>query len=135
MTPRPLVEGGLRGPAQDRFPEGAKEAGRNLGLTGEATILINESVDDGGGAPKSSWVPGATVRARIDPLTSSSRTFRSLMGDAVTEETSHIVSFDAGTEIDTDNRIEMNGQTYAITAKLDRTDPLLERVGVKGVSS
>lgn len=133
MTPRGLVEGGLRGPAQDRFPEEAKESGRNLGLTGEATILKNEATDDGGGAPVNKWVPVETVRARIDPLTSSARSFRDLVGGQIKEETTHIVSFDAGTAVDTDNRVEIDGEVFAVTAKLERTDPLLERVGVKGV--
>lgn len=133
MTPRPPVEGGLRGPAQERFPEAARESGRNLGLTGEVTIFINESEDDGGGVETNKWVAGPTVRGRIDPVTSSSRSFRDLVGDAITEETTHIVSVDAGTAIDADNRVEIDGYTYAVTAKLKRTDPLLERVGVKGV--
>lgn len=131
MSPRAYARQGLPGPGQDRFPEDARETGRDLGLTGKATILKNEPIDDGGGALKSNWIGVETVRMRLDSIKTTMRGSQDLIADQIKEKGSHVASFDAGTDITPEHRLEVNGTIWIITVKLSQTDPLIERVGVR----
>lgn len=134
MSPRAYTPGtGLPGPGQEHFPEQARESGRDLGLTGEVVIMYDIGGDDGAGSVKSDWKDKETVRGRIDSITSSTRGMRDEFGDQIKEESTHIVSLDAGVDIDPANRIRINGSTWIVTAKIERTDPLIERVAVRGL--
>lgn len=131
MTRAPFAEQGRPGVGQTVFPEEAKELGRTLGLTQEIKILRNKTEDDGGGAPRSNWESLATTRGRIDPITSSTRGQQSEIADQVKEGSTHIVSLDPGVDISTSDRLEVDGDIWMITSKLERTDPLLTRVGAR----
>lgn len=133
MTPRAPVTQGRPGLGQEKFPEEAKELGRNLGLTQEITILRNTPEDDGGGAPRSNWAPLATVRGRIDPITSSTRGQREEIADQVKESSTHLATLDPGVDVTTNDRLEVDGVTWIITTKLARTDPLTTRLAVRGL--
>lgn len=131
MSPRAPVQSGIPGPGQDVFPEAAKESGRNLGLRDEATIYEDQATDDGGGSSKSKWVEVGTVRARLDSIATAKAT--GLIADQINEESTHIVSFDPETPVTTGSRIKIKEKMWAVTGKRDTSDPLIERVEVKGV--
>jgi head-tail adaptor len=129
--PRAAVRSGLPGIGQDIFPEAAKQSGRDIGLTGEATIFKNEPTDDGGGSLKDKWVEVEKIDARVDPLVAAKPI--GLVADQINEESTHIISLDAGADVSTSSRIEIDGKMWAVTGKRTRTDPMIERVEVKGV--
>jgi hypothetical protein len=131
--PRPLVRSGFPDAGQIIFPGQAKEAGRNMGLTGKAVLLEEGAIIDAGGAQKKEWNPVGEVRMRIDPVGQASKGVSMLIAESAKEETTHIASFDPGTDITTDHRIELDGKVWLVTTKMERTDPLIERVGVRGV--
>lgn len=131
MAPRALAEGGLRGPAQDRFPAAAKETGRNRGLTGSATVYKNEPVDDGGGASTPNWVILAQFRAGIDEISTVAPA--GLVAEQINEASTHIISFDPGVPVTTDHRVEIEGRMWTLTAKQDFTDALIDRFEAREV--
>lgn len=134
MSPRAYAGStGLPGPGQDRFPEQVKDAGRDMGLIGSVTIIHDVGGDDGAGSPKSQWTDKETVRGRIDTITSSTRGMRAEFGDKLTEESTHIVSVDAGVDINPSQRLRVDGKTWIVTTKMEQTDRLIERVAVRGL--
>jgi len=112
------------------FPEEAKESGQHIGLTGTAVILENEPTDDGGGSLEDNWIPKSEPRARIDPLVTAKA--QGLIADQIDEESTHIISLDATANVSTKSRIEINSKVWVVTGKRERTDPLIQRVEVKG---
>lgn len=137
MTPRPLSPGaGLRGPAQDVFPEGAKQHARDIGLEEEAAqILKPERKDDGGGDSTTKWVPdGKPVDGRIDIVGRSAGDSR-VVAEQVSESTTHIVTLEPSASISTDHRIEIEGKTWLITGENIRTDEPTVQVPVKELST
>lgn len=134
MTPRATVSGiGLPGVGQERFPQGAKDSGLDLGLMDEVTILEDAETDDGAGSVHSEWTDRETVRGRLDPITVSNRGMRDQIGDQLKEESTHVVTVDPGVDLTTANRVRINGQTWIVTAKLQHSNPLTERVAVRGL--
>lgn len=125
---------GLRGPGQDVFPEGAKEEARRRGLKKEAvTVFKNEQVEDKGGDWNSGWKAQAKkVRGRIDPVGGSSGR-QELFAEGIHESTTHIVTMDPGTEVDSKDRLEIEGIMWTITAEEIVSDPSSTKVQVKQV--
>lgn len=130
---RPLnYETGLRGPGQVRFPEDIKEWGRAMGLTSTAQLVTKSSTLDPGGAPKGGWAPsGPTFRARIDAIGNPGGS--DVQAGQIDEETSHIISCDASINVPTSARIRMDGKDWQVTEKPHTTEPLIQRIEVKGV--
>lgn len=132
MTPRAYAKPGLRGPGQDVFPEDAKQHGRDLGLTEDATILKNEATDDGGGSKVDNWiVQESEIPGRVDPLSTVKSS--GIVAGQVNEESTHVISLDPKATVSTKSRIEIDGKTWAVTAQRERTDELIIRVEAKGV--
>lgn len=122
--PRGFVHPGLRGPAQEIFPEEAKEYGRDMGLTEEAEVFKNEP-EDIGGAPEDNWVSIGKFRARIDR--ESVRPAAGEVADQTNESSVHVISFDPGVPVNTNCRVEIKGQMWYLTGKQDVSDPLIDR--------
>lgn len=125
MMPRPPVRGGLRGPAQDLFPEDAKEYARELGLEDEEsqiTLLKNEG-EKVGGVKEENWVPVAEgVRANIMNATSTVRNIRYPIAEQVSESATHIFHIDPVVEVTSDMRIQRGTVTWAVLAVAVRTE-------------
>lgn len=131
---RPLApKAGLPGPGQLKFPEQAKEIGRLLGLTGTAIVLDYTEQDDGGGAKEYSWDPRPPVRARKDTVGGARQA--ALVAETIDETTTHIITLDGDVPISTDNRIEMEGALWAITAERQVTDQMVTRVEARETPS
>jgi hypothetical protein len=127
VSPRPSYPGsGLKGPGQDIFPEQAKESGRRLGLVVGELQLLDYTPTNEAGSTKPAWTPGATVRGRIDPVGSASGP--SLMGGAINEASTHLITFDDQVEITTQDRVRGLGHDWRITALRERTERLVTRV-------
>lgn len=122
--PRGAVHPGLRGPAQEVFPEEAKEYGRDMGLTEEAEVFKNEP-EDIGGAPEDKWVSIGKFRARIDK--ESIRPPANTPGEQIVEVQTHIISFDPGVPVDTSCRVKIKGQMWYLTGKMEESDALIDR--------
>lgn len=101
-----------------------------MGLDGTLTILEYSEVDDGAGSIESTWTPGATVRMRLDPIGSSSRGLGA-RADRLNETSSHIATLLNAPEVTPEDRVSINGVTWIITAKRERSDPLVQRVEVR----
>lgn len=122
--PRAVVHSGLRGPAQEVFPEAGKEQGRDLGLTEEAVVFKNEP-EDIGGAPQDNWVEVGTFRARIDK--ESTRAPAKLIAEQVNEASIHVISFDPGVPVDTNCRVQIKGSMWFLTGKMEESNALIDR--------
>jgi hypothetical protein len=127
---RPAVKAGLPGPGQDRFPEQARELGRDQGLVPGALVVLRHTSVDSKGATRETYNGEAAIRGRIDPVgrTGSGGT----MGDVLNESSSHLVTFDATVAISAADRLRIGGRDWLITAVREVTDPLVRRVEVKG---
>jgi hypothetical protein len=133
MSPRAYTGGGLPGPGQEHFPEGARETGRALGLTDSITVLVYEDKGDGAGGSQPQWTSRGSVRGRLDPVTSSTRGFKDEIANVLNEETTHIVTLDQDSGVSTSDRLEIDGKRWIITTALDRSDALVDRFGVRGL--
>lgn len=132
MTPRgPTTGAGLRGPAQDPFPEVARERGRALGLYPDEILIWRHTRTSSAGATSNSFTPDASpVRGRVDPT--SSNTAGGLRGDVVQDESSeHLVTFDETVVLSTEDELEFNGKRWIITSLRERTDRLVTRAEVR----
>jgi hypothetical protein len=129
---RPLnYDAGLRGPGQTRFPEEIKEWGRQMALTGTAQLTRAGQLD-AGGAPKNTWSNvGSAFRARIDAVGTASSS--DVEAGQLHEETTHIISCDHSVAVQPSDRIVMDGKKWSVNEIPDVTDPVVQRIEVKGV--
>lgn len=109
-------------------------------LQGSCSILAKQLVSDGGGGNTESWNPVATdVPCRIAPVGGGvADTERNTgVGHRVSDETTHVVTLPAGTEIEKTSRIDVDGSgLYQVTLIRTRTfDEFTRRVEVKEVSA
>jgi hypothetical protein len=116
--PRALApKAGLRGPAQEIFPEDAKQEGRNVALLPEyVTVLRDNGAEDEGGAPSGEWEDVGTWDGRLDVLGARGMSSETA-GDEINEATTHIVSMDpeAKGEVKTSDRLRIEGELWIIT--------------------
>lgn len=130
--PRPLpTSHGLRGPGQTVFPEDAKEQARRIGLKEEAVLVLkHEQVEDAGGDWSTKYVPQPpAIRGRIDPVGGGAR--NEMFAEGIVESTSHIVTMDPDAAVEHHDRLEVEGQTWEITADEVVSDPSSKMVQVK----
>jgi Phage head-tail joining protein len=109
-------------------------------LQGSCSILAKQSISDGGGGHTESWEPVAeSVACRIAPVGGGVKdTERNNgVGHRVSDETTHIVTLPAGTDIDKTSRIDVDGSgLYEVTLIRTRTfDEFTRRVEVKEVDA
>lgn len=124
---RPAYTGaGLRGPGQDLWPEQAKEHSRVIVLTDEAQPLELSSNDE---AAAQTWDDvGDPIRCRLDPV---GHDITEMRGAALVESTTHLISFDAGAPVTTDNRVSIDGQEWVLLAARLYTDASILRMEAK----
>ena len=78
-------------------------------------------VSDLGGGASQTWAYATAVPCRVDPLTGR----EDVVGERLSERSSHQVTAPAGTNVTTDQRIVITGQgTFEVTAVESRTDEL-----------
>lgn len=123
--PRPPVKGGLRGPAQELFPEAAKEYARELGMEDEqsaVTILKNEGAKVGG-VKEDDWQPIATdVRANIMNAQFGAPKSRFSTASQINESATHIFHIDPVVVITSDMRIQRGSREWAVLVVGTRTE-------------
>jgi len=88
-------------------------------LTANGKVSKFTSASDGAGGTIESWVTGAAIPCRLAPLGSSpaGRT-----ADRLDERTTHVVTLPAETDVTTDDRVEVEGHTYTVTARRHRDE-------------
>ncbi len=87
-----------------------------LSDTGRVVSLATS--DDGGGGATEAWTAGADIPCRIDPVAGG----EGLVGERLSDRTTHVITVVASTAITAKDRFEVDGHgTYAITAVRDQT--------------
>lgn len=123
--PRPLVKGGLRGPAQELFPEDAKEIARELGMEDEesAVAIFRNEGSKKGGVVEEKWVEIETdVRANIMTAPFGSPRGRFLTGDQIDESATHIFHLDPNADVKKEDRLKRGKLTWAVLVVGTRTE-------------
>jgi hypothetical protein len=116
------VKAGLPGPAQDIFPEEAKEEARSVGLKDLVKILRNEG-EVKSGVKKDKWeVVEEDVRATIENAQFGGPRSRYLTAEQINEKSTHIIHLDPTAEVQSGDRIERDGDTWAVLAVGTRTE-------------
>lgn len=126
--PRKLVESGIPGLGQERFPETALELGRRQGLFGSAVIHRYTEEIDGGGATNGDYVPDDDpVDARLDWYQTSAN---KVTADKIDETARHVISFRDGQTITTNDQVEIEGKMWSVMALREWTRELITQVEV-----
>ena len=113
------------------FHEQAKEHGRWAGLTGEV-LPLRHTLAVSAGATRTTYVPDDDpVRGRIDPIGTGDDP--ALANESPTEASTHVVSVDAGADLDVRDRVAIYGIEWRINSETTRTDPLIARYQVQRV--
>ena len=90
-----------------------------LGLTDTGIVISGTFVSDAGGGGSIAWANGGTTACRIDPLGGAPGT---VVGGAIDENSTHLVTVPAGFVVDVASRFAINGRgTYEVTAVRERT--------------
>lgn len=91
-----------------------------MALVTTADVLERVQTGDGAGVNAYAWQPIAELTdlpARLDPIGSGTG-MGSLVGDQVNEESTHVVHIElpAGEALEADQRIDIDGDRWSITA-------------------
>jgi hypothetical protein len=123
--PRQIVKGGLRGPAQELFPEAAKEMGRDLGMEDEQSeiaILRNEGVKKGG-VKEEDWQEVENgVRANIVNAPFGSPASRYPTAEQINESATHIFHIDPTADVRSGDHLKRGARTWAVLVVGTRTE-------------
>lgn len=135
MTRPSAIGSGLRSnhehPYEDLLTPQAAEHGNALILYEDEVLVLDYTPTRSGGATKDDWTPRASrIAGRLDPVGSGGRA-GGLRGDVIEESATHIVTVGVGNGIDTQDRFEVHGNDWLITAQRERTDPTIDRYEVK----
>jgi hypothetical protein len=130
MSPRELVRGGLPGPGQTIFSEGAKESAVSLALTDDILIFRNEGKIEGG-VREEDWQLIDEVRGRVDIV--GVRLPNKTTADQVNEGTTHVMRLDKDADIKSGDRVERAGERWAVLAVGKRTDEPTKYVEAKRI--
>ena len=86
-----------------------------LALSDSASVQTRTSTSDSGGGATVSFVSGATIKCRIDPI--GDRGEPREVGGRVDERSTHLVTVPAGTTVPSNGRIVITGKgTFEVTA-------------------
>lgn len=89
-----------------------------LALSDSGNVLAGTITDDAGGGGTQSWVAGAAVPCRVDPLSARS----GVTGGQIDERSTHFVTVPTGTGVSASDRFAVSGRgTFEVTAVRSRT--------------
>jgi len=112
----------------DRLPERLRGL-QFLALNDTADIQRRTAASDAGGGAAWTWATVATVPCRVYPVSLRGR--GGLVGDVLSERTTHFVMTPAGTDVTTADRLVIAGRgTFEVTMVPDRTDELARTIEV-----
>lgn len=131
MSPRALVDSGLRGASRKALTEGAKETARELAfIEGYVRILRYQQTPDGGGDVTKSWVPDAKpIRGRLKSIRHLPH--QQPIGGRVNEASTHLVELDPDVQITTKDRLEISEMVFIILSSEPGTDAAFLQLEVK----
>ncbi len=109
----------------------------NRALPDIAIIQRRTGASDGAGGVTYTWAPHATVACRVSPIAGGEMLLsdrNSSSGDRAVDETTHVVTVAAETDITEADRVIVSGMTYEVTTVRARGEwELSRRVDVKEV--
>lgn len=124
---------GLRGTARAFAPAGVREAGRALALTDTASLYVEVTTKDTGGADETDdQLVAVGLPARIDPM--GDAVGGRLVAEQVNEDATHVVSLAAGSPVTTGHKVALASAPdvrWAVLALHEVTDPVIVRVEVR----
>lgn len=103
-------------------------AAAGLFLPETATVLTHGQASDGGGGRSSTYTPSVTVPARLAHAGGGET---GTQGDRISDETTHIITLPAGTQVTESDRIRIGTTDYDITAIRQASYEVTRRVEVK----
>lgn len=98
------------------------DAARFLPSTGTISYYTAVSNDAGGGSV--SWVNRATIPLRVAPLTGD----EAERGEQIAEQSDWVITMEALTTIEVEDMMEIEGETYSVTAIRERDYEVTRRV-------
>lgn len=98
-------------------------------LPGTAVITSGTLTSDGGGGYTEAFTAAGTVACRVAPASGTERE----EGDRISADSTHVITLPAATTVETDDRIEVAGVTYNVTAVRDRSWETTRRVEARKV--
>lgn len=101
-----------------------------LSLSATGYRLAESGTTDAGGGEVVTWGTAGTFPCRIDSLGGG----ESVVGDRLSDRSTHVVTMPPNTAIDHKDRFEVDGDTYEITAVRTATAELARRMEVVEVS-
>ncbi len=81
-------------------------------LPDTCTIQRRTQTSDGGGGSTTAWAATQTVACRISPVAGGES---SSTGDRISDESTAVVTFGAGTDVKESDRLQVAGRTYDVT--------------------
>lgn len=128
--PRARSNSGLPGLGQESFPAMAREIGRDLGLYDEIFVHKYENKEAGGSPVVTYTKAKSSIRGRIDAAGTQAP---QVVASIINESSTHIVSLDPQAAISENDRLEVVGKLWRITAVREWTDELISQVEVREV--
>lgn len=131
MSPRALVDSGLRGASRKALTEGAKETARQLAFIDHyVRILRLVEESDGAGDTTKSYVPATeAIRGRLKSIRHLPH--QQPVGGRVSEASTHLVELDPDVEISTKDRLEIEDTIFIILSFEPGTDSAFLQLEVK----
>lgn len=99
-------------------------------LQSTCQIFARTTAQSGGGGVTESWNPGADIPCRIAPISARERR---AAGSRISDESTHVVTLPAYTEIEATSRLQIDGAGgYSVTGIRTREfDEMVRRVEVR----
>lgn len=129
--PRPTVAGsGLPGAGQEVWPEAAKETIRDMVFEPGYIQVLRKGAEDAGGSVDNDYKPvGPPEDGRIDDAGNMAQD--SVFGEQINEGATHIVSMGPEADVNTSDRLEVEGKVFIIVSAIVRTKQATTQLQVK----
>jgi hypothetical protein len=90
-----------------------------LSLSDTCVVQSRSGSSDSGGGITDTWGTAGTFACRIDPA--GGRAGGNLVGGAINERTTHVVTAPSGSTVTAGERVVVSGGTFEVTATHERT--------------
>lgn len=122
---------GLRGPARTPFPQAARDTGPRLGFVSLVQVYRSVSTSDGAGTRKEVFSAlGDPIPGRLDYLATGGGG-PEVQASQLNEDTTAVVSTEAGSDIRTSDRVGIDGKMFEILGIRESSDPLIMQLEVR----
>lgn len=124
---------GLRGPGQYVWPESAKATIRHMVFEEGYIQVLRKEGEDAGGSLSNEYKPeGEPQDGRIDVIRSRGAE-ETVFGEQISEGTTHIVSMGPEADVNTADRLEIEGKVFIVNSAVVRTKDATTQLQVKEI--